>query len=105
MNEQYIENLLRFIGASTYSHLMLQASHDLFGKSWFQISQDEKQAVINAVSSQVVGNTSGLTDALLRSWLNQAVPSNPVGFQPGQGVPASQKVDETKSQSSGSGNK
>lgn len=79
--DKSIENLLRFTGATVYSHLCLQAAKDLFGRSYYQLSLEEKTAVNGTVNNQVQANTVGLTPELLQGWLNQAKGA-PLGFQP-----------------------
>lgn len=81
MNNQYSENLLRFIGATLYSSLMLQASREMFSRSWYQLGYEEKQAVIQAVTGQVGLNMNFLTPEVLMKTLAQKFQETPVGFQ------------------------
>lgn len=82
MNEQYIENLLRFLGAASYSQLVISASREMFARSWYQLGPEERNAVTVAVNNQIQSNTVGLTQDLLKAWLNQSSPAGQVGFQP-----------------------
>lgn len=80
MDNKYPENLLRFIGATVYSQSLLLASKELFGRSYYSLSPEEKNAVNLTLNNQIQANTLNLTPQLLETWLNQAN-AGTVGFQ------------------------
>lgn len=88
MDEKYIENLLRFIGATNYTHLIFLASQQMYNRPFYQLGPEERNAVSMAVNAQIGANTAGLTPELLRGWLNQQDQANkgPLGFQAQQSV-------------------
>jgi len=83
-DETFDTNLLRWIAAELYFSLGMQASREMFGKSYFSLGVDEKIAVNAAVGETVRGNYQGMTaDFLVRqdpAAKNQA-PKQSVGFQ------------------------
>ena len=77
-------NLLRWIASEIYFSLGMQASREMFGKSYFSLGSDERIAVNNAVGASVRGNYQAMTPDYLVGL--EAPPKSPaakppVGFQ------------------------
>jgi hypothetical protein len=94
--DEFQANLLRFVAGGVYFSLGLQASREMFGKSYFSLGLSEKQAVDNAVLGAVQGNAQALTPEMLYQSVVVAQPAqnqpqqNPkpvVGFQVQPGLP------------------
>lgn len=75
--EKFDTNLLRFIAAETFFSLCLQASREMFAKSYFSLGAAEKQAVDQAVAGTVMANYQAVTPQFLNPQASQA----PIGFQ------------------------
>jgi hypothetical protein len=76
-NGEFETNLLRMIAAELYFSLGMQASHEMYGKSYFSLGVGERAAVDQAVLGGVGGNYQALTADFLRG----EVAKPPVGFQ------------------------
>ena len=59
MPEDFGENLLKMIAAELYFLLGMQASREMYGRSYFSLGAGEKQAVDQAVLGAVGGKLSG----------------------------------------------
>jgi len=76
-DETFENNLLRFISAELFFLISMQASREMYGKSYFSLGVVEKANVDQMVASTVGGNFSGLTPEKLRT----SPPQNPIGFE------------------------
>jgi hypothetical protein len=82
--ENFDTNLLRWISAELYFSLGMQASREMFGKSYFSLGPGERGAVDNAVGASVRGNYQAMTlDFLVGQDTPPKSPAAkpPVGFQ------------------------
>ena len=85
-DEIFEANLLRWISSELYFSLGMQASREMYGKSYFSLGVAEKTAVDNAVGATVRANYQAMTPELLMQALApeplKALPAKqPVGFQ------------------------
>ena len=76
MDEKFQINLLRAIAAETFFLCSLTASRELYGKSYFALGVNEKQALDQQVLSQIGGNFQAITPA----WFAPQQQGQPVGF-------------------------
>jgi hypothetical protein len=79
-------NLLRWISSELYFSLGMQASREMYEKSYFSLGIAEKTAVDNAVGAAVRANYQAMTPELLTQVLAPEPPKappakQPVGFQ------------------------
>ncbi len=81
MNEQYVEDLLRFVAATLWGIYTLQASREIFGKEYTQLGVAEKRVLDSPVPGQIGSNMLMLTPDILEKSLRPAA-GRPVGFQP-----------------------
>lgn len=82
-DEKFETNLTKMIAASLYFLCGMQASREMFGKSYFSLSATEKAAVDQVVLGAVGGNYRVITPELLKTQAAQQA----VGFQVPQGEP------------------
>ena len=80
MNEQYVEDLLRFVAATLWGIYTLQASREIFGKEYTQLGVAEKGVLDSPVPGQIRSNMLMLTPDILEKLRPAA--GRPVGFQP-----------------------
>ncbi len=97
-NNEYSENLLRLIASCVYSSLFLQASREMFGRSWYSLGAAEQQAIIQAVTAQVGYNMNFLTLEVLKKTLGQKDLKSPAGFQPQTDMGLKSQKDTSQSQ-------
>ncbi len=64
MAEDFQLNILKLICAELYFSVGLQASHEMYGKSYFALGAGEKAALDQQVWSQISGNLATITPAL-----------------------------------------
>jgi hypothetical protein len=64
-DENFDTNLLRWIASELYFSLGMQASREMFGKSYFSLGPGERGAVDNAVGASVKSNYQAMTPDLL----------------------------------------
>jgi hypothetical protein len=84
MADNFDTNLMRFIAASFYLSLSLQASREMFGKSYFSLGVGERAIVDQALQTTVAANYQAVTPEYLKG----TTPAT-AGFQaPGQAVPS-----------------
>ena len=76
-DEQFSQNLLKMIFAENYFLASLNASREMFGKSYFSLGVSEKQSVDQTVWNSIYGNYQSITPEMLGG-PNQGT----TGFQP-----------------------
>ena len=81
MNDQYVEDLLRFVAGTLWGIYTLQLSREMFGKGYTQLGIAEKGVVDSLVPGQIGNNMMMLTPDTLEKSLRPAA-GRPVGFQP-----------------------
>jgi len=64
MAEDFQLNIMKLICAELYFLAGLNASREMFGKSYYALGVGEKVAVDQAVNSQIFGNLATITPAL-----------------------------------------
>jgi hypothetical protein len=67
MDEEYLTNLLRYIGAQMHLQTGLLMAQDMFGKGYHQLGAMEKIAVDQAVNGMLGANYRSLTPELLKN--------------------------------------
>ena len=75
-DEKFQLNLLRLVAAETFFLCSLNASREMYGKSYFSLGVAEKQAVDQQVLSQIGGNFQSLTP----EWFAPQTEGPKVGF-------------------------
>jgi hypothetical protein len=88
-NPTFETRLLKWIAAELYFLAGMNASREMYGKSYFSLGVAEKQAVDGAVWTQISGNFQQITPQLLGE--QPEVPK--VGFHP----PGAQEQSEAGS--------
>jgi hypothetical protein len=83
MAEDFQLNILKLICAELYFVASLNASREMYGKSYFSLGAGEKTAVDQAVNSQIFGNLSVITPALFAKPTPDQTPEAPPGKKNG----------------------
>lgn len=83
-DEKFETSVMKMIAAELYFLCGMQASREMFGKSYFSLSAVEKAAVDQLVLSGVGVNFRAITPDLLKDQTTQ----QPVGFQAQAAAPA-----------------
>lgn len=83
-DEQYNQNLLKFVCAELYFLATMNASREMYEKSYFSLGVSEKQAIDQTVWLQISGNFQQLTPEILG-----AQTQGKTGFQPPDNQPVS----------------
>lgn len=81
---EFPTNLLRLLCGQLWSLLSLTASRELFSKSYYALSAQEKQAVDQVVLNQIGANYAGMTPEYLKG----SEAKNAAGFQTEVGASA-----------------
>jgi hypothetical protein len=81
--ESFETNLLRMIAAELHFQNGMQASREMFGKSYFSLGAGEKAAIDQLLMSNIGSNYVGLTPDFLKTQTSQ----QPMGFQAPDGAP------------------
>jgi len=74
--QSYETKLLRLVAAETFFLCSLNASREMYGKSYFSLGVAEKQSLDQQVLSQISGNFQSLTPA----WFGEPTEGPTVGF-------------------------
>jgi hypothetical protein len=75
--EKFETSVLKMIAAELYFLAALNASREMYGKSYFSLGVAEKAAIDQTVWQNVSANLQGITPELLKFQIDQ----KPVGFQ------------------------
>ena len=75
--EKFEVNVLKMIASTLYFSAAMQASREMYGKSYFSLGVAEKTAIDQMVNQQVTGNFQALNPDLPMFQIVQ----KPVGFQ------------------------
>jgi len=76
-NEDFTTNMLRMVCGALVSSISLQASREMFGKSYFSLGMGERAILDQAVFAMLAANFQSVTPENLAT---QAT-AKPVGFQ------------------------
>jgi hypothetical protein len=77
MADDFLTNVARMIAGTLLFSAGLQASREMYGKSYFSLGVGEKTAVDQAVFGMLAANYQAITP----EYLQQQTGQQPVGFQ------------------------
>ena len=89
MDEEYTQNLLKFVASSQYCIMQFEASKALYQKSYYQLGVGEKIAVESLVNQHLGANYGALTAEVLNT-MKSRKESKVEGFQVPQPSPEAQ---------------